>query len=525
MNSKARAVGFQFVKSSPLGMTILVRRCLEPFRRLVASLLHMGSASWEDEQRANSCAQAEPESAGKGRRYRVLVSATQDLEQRFFAEVVALQSNEQCLQLLPFAQRTARFARLTFRMLSRMGCCVEQLLALPHSQYPFRLFLLLEDPDLAEVFLAELEGGQCAFDEFSLAFCQLFQEAGLGCADALAILRALAALLKVEITDIESKHAALRRFLKAAPQAATMSSKALSAVWSCKRWSKRQARCFGPGLRKVVVKHKASKAGNKVRRHKRSAWQAFVAEKSQGRRADFSALHASFTQLPREELAKYQAMAAHTTRRPRGQSSAAKPFGHSLHAVKQRLAHRRTMALAKQRLSALTEQERLHRISALALTTGSDFGDVVSVANAEERAERAIAREAAAAVADRLAKFREERRAEVDARLRPIVGDAAPHGCVHASPAWGGCGFRLRARFRVHCGERVAGGSGAPIFFSGEGVGFGLGHQNRDSRWCQGGPTSRPDSRGKEVEGVLTLWRVLVQRRGALVARLREQAH
>lgn len=56
------------------------------------------------------------------------------------------------------------FRGLAFRLISRAGCSVHELLASPHQRLPFRMFRLLNEPDLAEE-LCQLPS--CLWDEWS----------------------------------------------------------------------------------------------------------------------------------------------------------------------------------------------------------------------------------------------------------------------------------------------------------------------------------------------------------------------
>ncbi len=73
-------------------------------------------------------------------------------------------------------------------------------------RYPYRLFLLL-DPVLAHTILGD---PPCMKDRYSKAF---FEKYGPDCCSSLAIalLEFLASLIKLDITDIECRHAVLRR--------------------------------------------------------------------------------------------------------------------------------------------------------------------------------------------------------------------------------------------------------------------------------------------------------------------------
>lgn len=76
---------------------------------------------------------------------------------------------------------------------------MQELLCKLHDGYPCRLFLMLEDPGLADCLAA---GKPCARDSFSEAFVQHFEEDGLASPIVLACLSTSALGLRLDIADI-----------------------------------------------------------------------------------------------------------------------------------------------------------------------------------------------------------------------------------------------------------------------------------------------------------------------------------
>ena len=426
INARAMQAGHQFVtSSSPLGELVLVRRCLEPFRELMSAHLTTSGSAWERMQRAKQASRVASFGSPGGREFRIVIAATQTHESRFFSRTERLFRDPGCWSLLPGPFVTARSSALAFRLVSRMGCAVQELLALPHSQYPYRLFLLLEDEDFAE---SILEADPCEFDAFSKSFVERFRAEGLTSPDALATLRCLATVLKTDIVDIEAKHASMRRYLKAAPQAKVMSGKLLSGVWTCKRWAKRQQRMGGPGLRAQAKKMARAGVGKKkARRHTRSAWQAFVSVTSRGRRADFRSLRAEYAALSDEEKAKYVRLAAGTrARRPEDRGGAvAKPFGLNSRAVARRLSRQALRDAARRRLGGSSDAGSAGMSTALAVS-GLPFDKLLTAARADARMERAVARSDEVAAEKTLAEYREKGRSKVDDLLGSQLAPLAP---------------------------------------------------------------------------------------------------
>ena len=102
---------------------------------------------------------------------------------------------------------TLRIAASSSRMVSRIGCCVEQMLRDQHLSLPVALFRLLRTP--TEATAKELMATpECLRDSWSAHFLKEYPDP---CADeALAALTAIVVLCKVDIAQIECHHAAVK---------------------------------------------------------------------------------------------------------------------------------------------------------------------------------------------------------------------------------------------------------------------------------------------------------------------------
>lgn len=308
LNARARKLGFAFVMMPKvLSKVIVLRKAIEPFRSLMSSHLLLASRAWQLKQVAK-LVEADDDNAQEGLEYRLVVAASQRLEMTFFETVRKMVFEAREWRILAAGDATVGLCSLCFRLLARAACGVQELLASEHDKFPFKLFLLLEDPSLAEVFE---DAKDCELDGFSKGFIDHFKNQGLANPDAIACLRCLATIAKVDISHIEARHASLRRLLHASPQAKKPTAQTLSAVWTCARLAKRQAETFAKGVatKRPLKKPTATKqAAKKVkrRRAKRSAWQAYVHDVSKGVKADFKALYSQFEKLTNKELKVYQ---------------------------------------------------------------------------------------------------------------------------------------------------------------------------------------------------------------------------
>ena len=114
--------------------------------------------------------------------------------------------------IIPITDRCSSFRALVFRVLSRIGASVEEVQASQHRGYPFRLFLLLKNPELWGVLSTECLD---MMDEWSRQFVLEYRDSVIGVASE-EMLQRLAFRARVQETDIaaiEALHATCRRLL------------------------------------------------------------------------------------------------------------------------------------------------------------------------------------------------------------------------------------------------------------------------------------------------------------------------
>lgn len=409
LNSKFRQGGYAFVRSAPLGKLMMLRVCAEPFRRLMSEHFRLSGEAWEAKQRSVE-AKATGEGATNQREFRVVVAALHIVEDAFIRDVRKLLLERDSWRFLPADSQSVHFRALTFRILSRMGCSVQELLYKPHDSFPYRLFLLLEDPEVADV----LQGAKpCELDSFSAGFLDRYRDKGLGSTEALATLEVVARNLKLDIADLEARHASLRRFLKSAPMAKIPSLKLLSASWACLRFAKRQVRCRGrPQInteKKRVLKGKV-KATPKHRRHGRSAFQAFVATVSAGKKANFKELHEQYASMSVGERKPFLEMAeaSRKAQHPAG-GQRSRPFGISLHQAVERAKQRRNVTIWRKHKSILGDAEKLQMICSEVIAAGGAAQHATQQAVREFRLDQKQVRATSQEVDEVLARFRERK--------------------------------------------------------------------------------------------------------------------
>lgn len=436
LNHKFRSHGFAFVRNKPLGRLMVLRRCIEPFRVCLAQHFELASERWEVKQRAKEASKLKGDQGDTDREYRVVIAAAGTLEAEFVRRVKELFFDSSLWECLPRSCFTVEFRGFVFRVLSRMGCCAEQLLALPHTSFPVRLFLLLQDDSLAEDFA---QARDCELDDFSRGFIEQFREVGLSHPDALMVLRSVAAVWRMDISNIEARHATLRRLLMSAPQTKAMSAETLSALFLCQRYAKRQAQVAPPRPAKVAgKKEKAKPRSTKRRRDKRSAWHVFVSENAGGRPATDPALslqYKNLTKLKKDRLQVRADKSNETADKEGPRRRRLQQFRQGSSSLVQ-YTHRQT--LAKRRASLPTE-ERLSQIIKDVVSTRRPFEETLRLAKRARRQDAAQVRELDKKDELAVVQFRDENIVRNKEALVSVCPASARHQQDLASVPLQGC--------------------------------------------------------------------------------------
>ena len=126
-------------------------------------------------------------------------------------------------------------------------------------------------------------------DDFSAANIAKYKVAGFDDSEAEIVLQQVAQSMRMDIADIESRHASLRRMLKSVVQTHMLNKANMSAQVVGRSLAKRQQRAEGRGVVSVVAtRQKRSEGSNiKERRAVRSAWATFISEQSAGKKLTF----------------------------------------------------------------------------------------------------------------------------------------------------------------------------------------------------------------------------------------------
>ena len=203
---------------------------MQPLSLMLYSRLDISSERWEVQQRvAVARGDLNLSGSGCGRPFMMTEAAFGRVEAKRMERLADLWNSPEQWTTIPPQCLTAQFRALCFRVLARQGAAVEQLLAHPHRQFPFALFQLLETPEEASNLVTIPE---CRKDTWTLAMQE--QHPDLQGDDFLATVALHAHLQSTNISNIEAKHASVRRQLTArSVQTWALKMVTASAEWLC----------------------------------------------------------------------------------------------------------------------------------------------------------------------------------------------------------------------------------------------------------------------------------------------------
>ena len=225
MNKQYRVGGYNFVVAVPLG------HLLGAFQASSChSLPAFGRVVGEE---AVSREHIVP--SGKGWRrastIQAYIAAKGCLEAEFLGMVPSKLFDGRHWKCLPAHKRTVNVQHLIFKILSRMGCAAQEHLFLRHEQFPTKLLLILEDTYLGEAFVRTWETKKCMLDVLSAACIGKYKVAGFDDPEAKIVLQQVAQSMRMDIADIESRHASLRRVLKSVVQTHMLNKESSADLW------------------------------------------------------------------------------------------------------------------------------------------------------------------------------------------------------------------------------------------------------------------------------------------------------
>lgn len=292
---------------------------MEPLRQYLGKQFELASEAWSFVERGKAAAAME-KGLPYNQNYRILSVAEGWGNDIFYAQLRLLFNGHLWAILRPMFCTVSRRAS-AFMSLSRMGCAFMKLLVDPHRKCPYQTFRILRDPLFAKT-IGNLP--RCLLGEWTKAL--MAQDPSLEGPEVLEVMRAVASVVRVDISHIEARHASIRRMLTVkSVQTHPFSFEELSAQWVLQQHRTSEQfldnLCQRPGcalggrassmhrtrptLRK---KEKAPSAKQRRRAGFGGPWRAWVRLRCAGRRRaeiDPSAQAAAYNAAKEQGFAEY----------------------------------------------------------------------------------------------------------------------------------------------------------------------------------------------------------------------------
>ena len=264
VNAQHRSKGLKWLIGKPAGDLIAMRLVMEPFRVLLGNYFDMTSADWEERQQHRLLqASASGGATLASRDYPLAVLAAGELDADFLEKNKIMLQRPQLFACLPRTWLVCSQRAKLFRMISRSGCAVQQMLATEHAGFPFQLFRLIKEPEQAERLRDEIP--KCMRDDYTLSIFEAHPTLeGLELRAKLAL---VGILCWADISKVEARHATVRRLLYASSlQVRTQSLQDLSAQWVFLQHRRRGARLAHRDAKKV--RRKVSRGETQTLQHR-----------------------------------------------------------------------------------------------------------------------------------------------------------------------------------------------------------------------------------------------------------------
>ena len=211
-NEKHRREATTWLNTCPLGRAKTLRMVLEPLRQLLKLQLEVGGSKWNRRQDAAVATSVSCNMGADLRTFPILEAAMGRITAACHERFAMLLSQAPLWEhLMEPGDYTVTGRHLAFRLISAADSLVREYLTTQYSRFPVRLFCLLE----GEGKDIETSVPPCCLDAWSNSFIQrhVGSAGGLSNPSALEELRLHARLAKLDISDIEARHASLRRRL------------------------------------------------------------------------------------------------------------------------------------------------------------------------------------------------------------------------------------------------------------------------------------------------------------------------
>ncbi|CAE7791864.1 unnamed protein product [Symbiodinium sp. CCMP2592] len=294
MNQKNRSAAMSFACSANVAeRLVILRQTMEVGLQLLYHMLHVAGPQWEAEQKKK---QAE---TGQ-RSYRVLDAATGEYLKGFFQQ--ASQMMLSAPRALAKSSYTRRSRATMFRLLASLMACICYFLQRCFEGFPYCLFKLLIDPTAADEILNQRPA--CMRDSLSDNFLQKYSKPSDP--EALCALHALAILLELDISGVESGHSSVREYTMSRGRGHTPDLAQVSAKRLCAWFGRKYVH---PSDRKQNAQQKRKQRKEKKHARPGGAWRAFCSDRAKGQKFNrvlLRALSAEYRGLSQDEYEMYR---------------------------------------------------------------------------------------------------------------------------------------------------------------------------------------------------------------------------
>ena len=262
-NKAQRSKAAVWARTDPVARVAVNLQVASCILTLVYEYLFLGSARWEQEQRAKAA-------RGEARAYAITEIASRKHLQKCTDKLVALLRGPPTA--LPLLQHTRGIRALFFSMISAALCSLHAQLEVRHAGCPFAIFrAVLQGWD------DFLQLPSCMHDEFTAAIVRKFpDECALSSDECMATLLAVASLASTDIGAIEASHAKNRDISKMRASAWQPTLAFVSGKFVVRKFS--QAKEMQATRQQIVLQEREAAKSHRRPRQKRPGgpWRAFV---------------------------------------------------------------------------------------------------------------------------------------------------------------------------------------------------------------------------------------------------------
>ena len=212
-NARSQKMALQWLGDHPLPSLIMLRLVMQPLAELLFEYIKRSGQTWRDHRRASQTQELVGGPAvGEGQTSPFMAYVKLQSEEAFLAKFKGLLSSN-TWSFIPQEAWSLAFQTLGFRLLSRAGALVHQLLVVPSKQCPYATFQVLVDEEIARSKLQQVP--PCMQDSFTRQFLQKFSMSEPLSADARVCLETLAEHSSVDIVGVEWGHSRIQRLVSA----------------------------------------------------------------------------------------------------------------------------------------------------------------------------------------------------------------------------------------------------------------------------------------------------------------------